>query len=199
MKRFASIAIVALAACLLAEHAGSQQNIPLPATSSAAPVVTVAPPPSAGGILGKITTYAGQATAGSQGLTPVLATVSLTAQTAAIGATSLLASAATGLYTVNAYVNSTVVCATPGPGVVGLQLSWTDETGAHATQTVPIFASGGATPATTLALGTATGYAWGTANVFAAAATAIQFATSYVACTAGTGTYALRIALEQVF
>lgn len=135
---------------------------------------------------------------------PSDAVVSLTAQTAAIGATTLLATSTApmgaGLYAVDVYMNQTVACATPGPGVVGFQLSWTDQTGTKTTQTVPVYVIGGATPLTQLPfLNATTSYAWGRATIFSAASVNIQYATSYTACTSGTGTYALRVSLQKLF
>lgn len=149
---------------------------------------------------GKATTYNNVATAGI-GVVPVWGVSSLTGQVAAITATTLKAtgtSPGAGQYRIAAYVASTVVCATPGTAAVGITLTYTDDIGTKTAQTLPLVVNGGVTLATTVGLGNTTNSAYGEANFFAAATTNIQFATTYVACTAGTGTYSIRVALEQL-
>lgn len=135
------------------------------------------------------------------GLPPVFGRVSLTAQTAAISATNLCTSSVctVGQYKITAYLTSTVTCATPGLGAVGVTLTWQDETGTHTAQTLPLESSGALTTlATTMPLGDTTTYASGDFNIYTSGASAIQYATSYTACTSGTGTYTLRMSAIQL-
>lgn len=117
--------------------------------------------------------------------------VSLTGKTAAITSTALISSGnvpSAGQYVVNWYIDSTVVCATPGPAVTALTISFTDEIGAR-TQTTGNIALG--------ATG-ATNQNGGSIVLWTAASTAINYSTSYTACTSGTGTYAIRLAASRV-
>ena len=98
---------------------------------------------------------------------------------------------------IDAYLDSTVTCATPGPATVGITLTWTDEGGTKTAQTLPMAVNGGATPLTTMALGNTTNFASGHTSIWTTG-TIIQYATTYTACTSGTGTYAIRIAVTQV-
>jgi hypothetical protein len=135
------------------------------------------------------------------GTSTVRATDSRTTQTAAITAQTALAtgtSPGAGLYKFNFYVNSSVVCATPGPAVAGITVTYTDETGTKTAQTVPLVVGGSGTLATTLALGTTTGAGYGVVVFWAAPSTNIQWATTYTGCTSGTGTYNVRVNLTQL-
>lgn len=147
---------------------------------------------------GSIDVYNSRSTAGA-GTVPVYGVISSIAQTAAISTATLCAAASctVGQYAIRAYIDSTVTCATPGPGTVGLTLTWTDETGTKSAVTVPMVVNGGATLLTTMALGNTTNWASGTLTIWTSGANAIQYATTYTACTSGTGTYSLRIWAEQ--
>lgn len=130
------------------------------------------------------------------------ATVSLTAQTTAItsttacGITNGLCNVA-GQYRADVYVDSTATCTTPGSAAITVTLGYTDETAAR-TQQLPFFINGTATPATSLALGNTTGFAYASINFWSTGAAAITYQTGYTGCNTGTGTYALRIAVTRL-
>jgi hypothetical protein len=146
-----------------------------------------------------ITTYNNIATSGL-GVAPIYSTVSLTAKTAAISATTLCgtSSCGTGQYEIDAYLASTVSCTTPGSAAVGIQLTYTDDAGSKSAVTLPLSVNGGASLATTMGLGNTTNAAVGHTTLWSTGTVAIQYATSYVSCTTGTGTYSIRIAVRQL-
>jgi hypothetical protein len=146
---------------------------------------------------GTLSTYNGKATAGT-GLAPVYGTVSVTGQTAAIASTSVCASATCGAgqYVVNYYLDSTATCSTPGSAAAALTIGWTDETGAKTFQ-VPL-SGAGVSGGNSVALGDTSSFGSGTISLWSAGTVAISYSTSYTACTTGTGTYALRVAVRQV-
>lgn len=154
--------------------------------------------PVSSSTLGKIITY-NNLTATGSGVVPVYGAVHSTAQTLAITTSTLCAAAACtgGLYKVSAYLLSAATCATPGPGAIAVNLSWTDEAGAKATQAIPLDVNNALTFAATLGLGTTTGYAFGNVLIRSTGAQPIQYATVYTACTSGTGTYNLDLTVEQ--
>lgn len=63
-------------------------------------------------------------------LTPMVATASLTGQTAAIGATTLFTPSAAGTYRVSVYQ----VCTTAGAGTLATTIGWTDDEQAQTTK-----------------------------------------------------------------
>ncbi len=146
---------------------------------------------------GTATTYNGKTTAGT-GLAPIYGTVSLTGQIAAVGSTALCASATCGAgqYIVNYYVDSTVACTTAGSAATSLTIGWTDETGAKTFQ-VPLSGSG-VSGGNSLPLGNTSNFGSGDISLWSAGSANITYATSYVGCTTGTGTYALRVSVRQV-
>jgi hypothetical protein len=146
---------------------------------------------------GTATTYAGKATAGT-GLAPVYGTVSSTGLTAAVASTTACASATCGAgqYVVNYYLDSTVACTTPGSAAAALTIGWTDETNAKTLQ-VPL-SGAGVSGGNSLPLGSTANFGNGSITIWSAGSANITYSTSYTGCTAGTGTYALRIAVRQL-
>ncbi len=143
-------------------------------------------------------TYNGRATAGP-GLVALYGTpVSATGNTAAIASTTLCSATAcpAGQYVVDYYVDSTAACTSAGPAAVAVTLGWTDETNA---KTVQVSLSGaGVSGGNSLGLGSTSNFGSGEFSVWSAGTAAITYSTSYTACTTGTGTYALRMAVRQV-
>jgi hypothetical protein len=144
-----------------------------------------------------VSTYNGKATAGT-GIAPIYGAVSSTAQTAAISTTNLCAtsSCGAGQYVVNYYVDSAVSCATAGSAALTLTIGWTDEIGAKTLQ-VPLNGTG-VSGGNTLALGSTSNFGSGDISLWSAGSAAISYSTAYVACTSGTGTYAVRMTARQV-
>ena len=113
------------------------------------------------------------------------ATVSVSGQVANINTATLFTPAVAGEYRVNYYMPSTVVCVTPGPAQVVLTLGWTDDVGARTTTATLVLG------ATSTAPQSGSVVVWSTAS-------AISYSTAYTACTSGTGTYSLRVTVEQL-
>jgi hypothetical protein len=131
---------------------------------------------------GVISKYNGVATAGP-GVTPVLFTVGLTAQTATIGTTNVTTSCPAGVFSVTYYLKTT----TAGTGgTVSLSLNWND--GAAVS-----FTSGTASLTSTAA----TGLVQGTQIVKCGASTTLSYATTVAGAT-GSPQYSLDISIEQV-
>jgi len=123
-------------------------------------------------------------------------TVNRTGQTAAIATTNLLASAPIGQYEISVYAESDATCATPGPAAVSVTLGWGDRTGAR-TMTVPLDGNGISSNA--VGLGSLANFGQKVITVWNnSTSNNLTCATSYTACTTGTGTYALYIAARQV-
>jgi hypothetical protein len=146
---------------------------------------------------GTATTYNGKTTAGT-GLAPIYGTVSVTGQTAAISSSTLCASATCGAgqYEVNYYLDSTVACSTAGSAAASLTLGWTDETNAKTLQ-VPLSGTG-VSGGNSLALGSMANFGSGSVTFWSAGGANLTYSSSYTACTTGTGTYALRVAVRQL-
>jgi hypothetical protein len=150
-----------------------------------------------------VVTKIGNLTAvGGTGVVPTRAIITLTGQTAAITTATLCTAAicgngAAGQYNIDAYVDSTVTCATPGPAVVGITLTWTDETGTKSAQSLPLDVNGATSLTATMALGNTTNFASGHTSIWTTG-TIIQYATTYTGCTSGSGTYAIRMAVTNV-
>ena len=127
--------------------------------------------------------------------------ISLTGQTGAITTATLCAASAgacniAGQYRISVYTNSQAACGTAGSMTVNL--TWTDETATHTTQTLPLDQDGSNTFGNSLTLQGTAHNATGTATIWTNG-TVIQYATTYVACTvSGTGTYGLRISVERL-
>ncbi|MGC2198120.1 MAG: hypothetical protein WA628_25845, partial [Terriglobales bacterium] len=142
--------------------------------------------------------YNGVSTAGV-GLEPVYATVSLTGQTAAIASNNLCGSpnCGAGQYEITYYVDSTASCATPGSATVSLNMGWTDEAGTKTFLGVPL-AGSGIGGGNSMALGNTANFGSGQISVWTTGTNAITYYTNYTACTSGTGTYSVRIAVKQM-
>ncbi len=129
-------------------------------------------------------------TAGAKNiLTQVIPFVDPGAKTASISSTPIVAANSYGnaqMWSLNWYMDSTTTCATPGPAGVTLTFSWTDD-GAARTFTTSSLALG---------VNSATSLLNGAVTMYVAANAAINYSTTYTACTTGTGTYQLHIAPE---
>ncbi len=142
-------------------------------------------------------TYNGRTTTGT-GLTAVYGTTSSASNTSAISSTTLCSttSCPAGQYTVDYYVDSAASCSTPGSAAVSVTLGWTDETSAKTLQ-LPLTGSG-ISGGNSMALGNTSNFGSGSLTVWSAGGAAITYSASYTACTTGTGTYALRMAVRQL-
>lgn len=127
---------------------------------------------------------------------------SLTGQTASISSTNLCPASAgacnsspLGMYEIAWTIRSSVACATPGPAGVTLTIGWTDDVGA---KTFVVPQSGTGSSGTSVALGSTSNFGQGQLVLTTTGAAAITYATTYAACTTGTGTYALEIAVFQI-
>lgn len=143
-------------------------------------------------------TYNGRATAGPGLVALYGSPVSSATNTAAVSSTTLCSTTAcpAGQYVVDYYVDSTVTCATPGPATASIILGWTDETSA---KTLQVSLSGaGISGGNSMALGNTSNFGSGSLSLWSAGTAAITYSTNYVACTTGSGTYALRLAVRQV-
>lgn len=156
----------------------------------------------------KITTYNSVATAGI-GLDAVYAAVNNTAQTAAIGTTTLCAAATCGNGSAGSYRvtfnlwGSGTACSSVTAGKVTFLLTWTDENAVnHAAVAVQMTSqTGAATTATqdNMPFQTALANEGAGGNfTISTNGTIIQYATGYTACTTGTGAYALRAVVTRV-
>lgn len=140
---------------------------------------------------GKVTEYAGTATV-SQGMPSEIVTVDLTAQSAAIAATNIIASApATGMYRISWSADITTAGTTSIlGGAAGFQIGYTSPTDSVAKLTV----SGNSTTSAANTTGTAVG---GNLVIYAKTGTAITYQYDYTS----TGTamvYELHIKLERM-
>jgi hypothetical protein len=124
--------------------------------------------------------------------------VSLTGQKTAIAPTSLCSSTpcGTGQYRISYYLDSTTACVAPGNAATSLTIAWKDET---ATRTIRVPLSGaGVSSGNSLALGGTSSFGSGNISLWSAGAGPISYSTAYTACGTGTGSYAVRIAVEKV-
>lgn len=124
--------------------------------------------------------------------------VSLTGQVASIAATSVCSSAncGAGQYRISYYLDSTSDCTSPGNAAATLTIAWRDESTSRIFR-VPL-AGSGVSDGNRLALGATSNFGGGEFSVWSAGSAAIVYSTSYISCAAGSGTYALRIAVEKV-
>lgn len=132
--------------------------------------------------------------------------VNLTAQTALKTTTTLCASSAGACNTAGQYRisynfwGSGTACATVTAGSVGLNITWTDENAvAHTTISMPMWDQKSAANGILFNFNTALGTEGASGSyVISTNGSVIQYATTYTACTSGTGTYNLRIAAERL-
>jgi hypothetical protein len=143
-------------------------------------------------------TYNGRTTAGPGLVALYGSPVSSTGNTAAVSSTTLCSTTAcpAGQYVVDYYVDSTVSCSSAGPAAVSVTLGWTDETNGK-TQQASLTGSG-ISGGNSMTLGNTTSFGSGSLTLWSAGTAAITYSTSYTACTTGTATYALRMAVRQV-
>lgn len=87
-------------------------------------------------------------------------------------------------------LQSTVVCATPGPATVTPTLTFTDQGGAKSSVAIPLILNAGTSIVNTMALGNTTNWVHNIAEqISTTGVAAIQLAIAYTGCTTGTGTY----------
>lgn len=132
--------------------------------------------------------------------------VNLTAQTALKTTTTLCASSAGACNTAGQYRisynfwGSGTACSAVTAGSVGLNFTWTDENAvAHTTISVPMWDQKSAANGILFNFNTALGTEGASGSyIISTNGSVIQYATTYTACTTGTGTYNLRIAAERL-
>jgi hypothetical protein len=123
---------------------------------------------------------------------------SLTGQKAAIPPKDLCAAATCGpgQYQVSYYMDSTTACASPGNATAALTIGWKDETSIR-TLHVPL-AGEGIAGGKNLSLGDTANFGGGNISLWSAGNAAITYSTSYTPCATGSGSYAVRIAVEKL-
>lgn len=123
--------------------------------------------------------------------------VSNAAGTAAVSTTALCTSAncVAGFYEVEAFIASTVTCATPGPAIAGITIGWTDDSSA---KTLKLPLAGVGLSGSDLTLGNTTAYGYARLGIRSTGAANITYAINYTACTSGTGTYATSISSTRI-
>lgn len=143
------------------------------------------------------------------GVPPIYASINQTSQTAAISTATLCAAATCGNGTASKYHvswnfwGSGTACSSVTAGSVTFLLTWTDENAvSHAAVALQMMAQTGAA---TTAVQASFPFQTALANESASGefeistnGTIIQYATGYTACTTGTGTYNLRIAVYRI-
>lgn len=100
------------------------------------------------------------------------------------------------------FVQGGTACSVPGAGGVSLQLTWTDAAGTHSAVSVPVDDSGGGTPAlgTKFTFQTSNTAAWAMGHfvLWSTGSAVIQYATTFTACTTGTGNYELDASVTRL-
>lgn len=151
-------------------------------------------------ITGKCVGCGGDADGGGVGSnsSPAHWSVSLIGQKAAIASTNICASAAcgSGQYRVNYYLDSTAACTSPGNAAAALTIGWKDETSAR-TIHVPLSGAGIA-GGNSLSLGATTNFGSGNISLWSAGNAPITYSVAYAPCAAGSGSFAVRIAVEKL-
>lgn len=135
--------------------------------------------------------------------------VHLTGQTASKGTTTLCAASAgacnvTGQYHIHAdFIETGTACSVVTAGGVTLTILWTDTNGTAHSHVIVLMGEGAV--ATTPAMNQSFFFQTSLANAFASGdlnistnGTVIQYATTYTACTTGTGTYQLDLAATRL-
>ena len=124
-------------------------------------------------------------------------TVSLTGQKAAIpvGAVCAASACGAGQYRVTYYIDANQACSSAGNASAGLTIGWKDESNAR-TLRVPL-AGAGVANGNSLSLGQTSSFGSGTISVWSDGGP-ITYSTAYTPCATGTGSYALRIAVEKI-
>ena len=124
--------------------------------------------------------------------------VSVTSQKAAITPTNLCTASAckSGQYRVMYYLDSASACPSPGDAETALIIGWSDETSARKLR-VPL-SGAGVSGGNSLGLGSTSNFATGNISLWSAGNTAITYSTTYKPCATGSGSYAVRIAVEKL-
>ena len=136
-------------------------------------------------------------------------TIHQTAQTASIGTATLCAGTAgncgvAGMYNVHwDFIETGTACSSVTAGSVSFALTWTDSNAVVHSAVIPQMLN--QTSATATAMGSTFTFATALANAGASGTfnvstngSVIQYATTYVACTTGTGTYQLDAAVTRL-
>lgn len=123
--------------------------------------------------------------------------VSLSEQAAGIATRSLCGSTscASGQYRILYYVDSANSCSSPGNASVALSITWKDEVTTRVLK-VPLTGAG-ISAGNSLSLGAASNFGTGEISIWSVGGP-ISYATSYSACSAGSGKYGLRIVAEKL-
>jgi hypothetical protein len=122
--------------------------------------------------------------------------VNLTGQTAAIATTNMLTGATVGQYQISVYIESDATCSSSGSAAVAVTVGWGDRTGAR-TMAVPLQGSG--VTGGSVALGSPSNFGQAVMTIWNnSASNNLTYATSYTACTTGTGTYALYLTYRRL-
>lgn len=134
--------------------------------------------------------------------------VNAATQTASISTATLCAASAgacdqSGYYHISwSFGQGGTACTSVGSGGVSIQFTWTDAAGTtHSAITVPMIDSSSSTAISskfTFQTTNAAAFATGELNVFTNGSI-IQYATTYTACTTGTGTYTLRASVVRLY
>ena len=134
------------------------------------------------------------------------ADIDQTSQTGSISTATLCAASAgacnvAGQYRINAnFWGSGTACSSVTAGSVALTITWTDETGtAHSAIGFPMWDQSKSAMETSFYFNTALGTEGaGGSWIISTNGSVIQYATTYTACSTGTGTYNLRLTAERV-
>ena len=123
---------------------------------------------------------------------------SLAGQKAAISTKEVCPPSAcgSGQYQVSYYLDSTTPCSSPGSATAALTIGWKDETNVR-TLRVPLVGEG-VSGGKSLSLGGTGNFGGGAISLWSAGNGGITYSTSYTPCATGTGSYAVRIAVEKV-
>lgn len=101
----------------------------------------------------------------------------------------LAADCPAGEYELSLHLNSTVVCATPGPATVTPTITFTDDAGTKTNQAIPLVANGSTTVVNVMALGNSTNSSYNIPISFwSTGVNPITITLTIVACTSGTQT-----------
>jgi hypothetical protein len=124
--------------------------------------------------------------------------VSVTGQKVAITPTNLCAASAckAGQYRIVYYLDSASACSSPAESETALIIGWSDETSARKLR-VPL-SGAGVSGGNSLVLGSTSNFGTGNISLWSAGNAAITYSTTYKPCATGTGSYAVRIAVEKL-
>ena len=163
---------------------------------AASPTITGTAALASETLSGKITNYNGIATV-SNGVPAEYATVDLTAQAAAIGATTLYTPTATGMFRISAYLKVTTVDATSST-LGAVTITYTDGTDSVAQSAVMQMANELGASVTSNSGNTTAAKLIGSTEIWALTGVAIQYAVAYASNIAGTMKYEVHLKCEAL-